>query len=701
VRHNPIRRSLCGLALAATAVLAAAQSAPPQDPPQQPPKFRVETNFVRIDAYPTKAGTPVLGLRAEDFEVFEDNVLQKIETFEHVVVRPAGPQTERVEPNSQRDAIQAASNPRNRVFVIFLDTPNVSIAGAHTINEPLIRLIDRILGPDDLVGVMTPAMNASQIVFARKTIVIEDSLRRNWAWGDRFTLQRDAREQAYVACYPPLPMLDAGSGNESYLAKEMIARKRERATFEAIEDLVRHLRTVREERKAVLTVTEGWIKYRRNLELLKLREDQSIQYREAPPTLDPVTVGPGGKLTTKDPRDHSFGTLTKSECDVDRMTLAHMDNDQYFRDILDAANYANASFYPIDPRGLAAWDAALGPDKPPPMLLDQAILRERIETMKTLALNTDGIAVVHSNDLDHGLRRISDDLSSYYLMGYYSTNTKLDGRFRNVKVRVKQPGVEVRARRGYRAPTEAEVTAARRADVPIPEATAAINSAIGKLSRIRPDARFRINVGAGGGSGSSSTIWIAGELQGKADEFAQGATADINAVAGGATTTARVALKAGERTFLTSIELPPTAKGPLEVRARLVPSDNPGLAQSDAVRLENGAGSVQPLLFRRGLSTGNRVAPAADFRFSRTERLRAEVPVGANVKAEGARLLDRTGQPLALAVTPTERTDEATSQRWIGVEINLAPLSPGEYAIELTLAGPPTERILTAIRVTR
>ena len=49
--------------------------------------------------------------------------------------------------------------------------------------------------------------------------------------------------------------------------------------------------------------------------------------------------------------------------------------------------------------------------------------------------------------------RIAADLSSYYLVGYYSTNAKLDGRFRSITVRVKRPGVSVRARRGYRALT--------------------------------------------------------------------------------------------------------------------------------------------------------------------------------------------------------------------------------------------------------
>ena len=82
--------------------------------------------------------------------------------------------------------LQAAANPRNRVFVIFLDAPNVSVSGSHDIAEPLIRLINRILGPDDLVGIMTPAMSASEVVLARRTEVTEEQLRKHWTWGGRF-----------------------------------------------------------------------------------------------------------------------------------------------------------------------------------------------------------------------------------------------------------------------------------------------------------------------------------------------------------------------------------------------------------------------------------------------------------------------------------------------------------------------------------
>ena len=57
------------------------------------------------------------------------------------------------------------------------------------------------------------------------------------------------------------------------VAREMIARKRERATLEALEDLVRYMRVVREERKAVVTVTEGWLLYGENRDLVRRRTD--------------------------------------------------------------------------------------------------------------------------------------------------------------------------------------------------------------------------------------------------------------------------------------------------------------------------------------------------------------------------------------------------------------------------------------------
>ena len=160
-------------------------SQPPQQPqpPQPPPRFRAETNLVRVDVYATKDGVALQDLTADDFEISEDNAPQKIDNFEHIVVRTGGPQEERSEPTSVTAANALAADPRRRVFVLYLDIEHVGVEGSHNIKEPLIELMTRIMGADDLVGVMTPTMSPSQITFGRRTKVIEEGLRTNWAWG--------------------------------------------------------------------------------------------------------------------------------------------------------------------------------------------------------------------------------------------------------------------------------------------------------------------------------------------------------------------------------------------------------------------------------------------------------------------------------------------------------------------------------------
>ena len=112
----------------------------------------------------------------------------------------------------------------------------------------------------------------------------------------------------------------------------------------------------------------------------------------------------------------------RTECEKERADLATMDDDRRFRDLFGEANRANVSFYPIDPRGLPTFDTPIGPEPPLPLAPTQAQLTHGVKALMTLALNTDGIALVNNNDLHKQLRRVADDLTSYYLMGYYSTN---------------------------------------------------------------------------------------------------------------------------------------------------------------------------------------------------------------------------------------------------------------------------------------
>ena len=705
------------LALAATSTLAQ-QPAPPSPPPatqtqsppatpaqttqQQPPRFTTEANYVRVDVYPSRNGVPATDLRAEDFDLLENGVRQKIEAFEHVVITPAGAQAVRAEPNSVQAGEQMAGNPRTRVFAIFLDIPHVDVFGSYAIKEPVIHLLDRILGPADLVAVMTTEMSASQITFGRKTEVIADMLRDKWYWGVRdSSLPLDQRETDYENCFPPTEAELKAGIMKSDIARKLIARRRERMVLDSMRDLVRYLGSVREERKAIIAISPGWVLYRPDSSIETLRVMNRFGDTEPVPGNEGVGVGRGGKLRVGGARERDQDPVSQTTCDKDRMFLANIDDDDYFRELMDTANRNNASFYPVDPRGLAAFDSPMGPDRPPTLPVDASNLSRRMETLRTLADNTDGIATVNTNDLERGLKRVADDLSSYYLLGYYSTNAKLDGEYRRISVKVKQPGVEVRARRGYRAATAAEVNASRSAvSAPVPDAVKATTAALGRLGRIQPNQRFMTHVAPVFDAGGSrvTALWVAGEILGPRDEFLRGGRATI-AVKGVATGGLELELRPGERTFLVRVPVDAGAGAPLEVESRVTPPD--GTPYSEVVKLTADVKTPEPVLFKRGLSTGNRLQPMAQFEASRTDRLQLQLPLIGDAKPGTGRLLDRNGQPLQIPVQVGEKQDP-DGQRWLTADAILSALGAGDYVAEVNFSRSGVEqRVLTAIRVTR
>ena len=128
------------------------------------------------------------------------------------------------------------------------------------------------------------------------------------------------------------------------------------------------------------------------------------------------------------------------------------------REIFSNANHYNVSIYCVDPRGLANFEfdinEGVGLDT------DRNYLNATMDTLRVLADQTDGRAIVNRNDLETGMKQIVNDSSAYYLLGYNSTQAPSDGKFHEIKVRVKRPGVQVRARKGYWALTAEETTRA-------------------------------------------------------------------------------------------------------------------------------------------------------------------------------------------------------------------------------------------------
>ena len=642
---------------------------------QDQPTFRTGANYVRVDMYATIDGKSVEDLTAEEVEVLEDGVPQKVEAFEHVQVRPAGAQESRREPNTVEQSRQLAAEARARVFVIFLDTYHTTIEGSANMRLPLIRLLDRLLGPDDMVALMTPEMGASEIALGRKTTVISNIMQEQWTWGRRGRLaDNDPKEDLYEACYGP------GSP-----ATEMKARRRERLTLDALSDLMVHLGGVREERKALVVVSEGWQLFRSNPNLTA-GDDRS-------------RVRPEDVLRkTPRPAPADSGTSTRGddrvECEADRVALASLDHTQRLREITDEANRGNVTFYPVYARGLVAFDAPIGPERPPSIREDASNLRVKQDGLRFLADNTDGTAIINTTNIEGALQRVVEDLSSYYLFGYYSTNTKLDGRFRNITVRIKRPGVRVRARRGYRGRTADELISgtagASASDAPSP-LSAALTPVVGFNAR----SQFRIRTSSwgrsGGGSDAGGAFWIVGELDYRTRRelaWTANAKADVVVLASDGSEVLSRSLDVRTEDGPFGVEVPESGglpPGEYAVRVRMTSAADSGQVLSDTARvvLPDHAALGEAVLWRRGPTTGLQHRRTADPRFQRSERLRLEHATTLSGAAK-ARLLDRNGNPLGVPVQVTERDDPSGSVRWVVIDAALAPFAPGDYAVEVT-----------------
>ena len=113
-------------------------------------------------------------------------------------------------------------------FVVVFDTPEFEVTA------PMVNALTRLVGPDDLIGVMVPGMSARDITFARRTTASENLLAREW-WGTRDAIlpSADPVENAYASCYPGIPTSARGLATDQGIAQSMILRRREQRTLDA------------------------------------------------------------------------------------------------------------------------------------------------------------------------------------------------------------------------------------------------------------------------------------------------------------------------------------------------------------------------------------------------------------------------------------------------------------------------------------
>jgi VWFA-related protein len=496
------------------------------------------------------------------------------------------------------------------------------------------------------------------------------------------------------------PINDVERGYVYKLNPQAIEMIRRQVSLTAIRGICTKLGSLREGRKSLILISEGYTSL-------------------LPPQLRSNL--PGGIAAPGDLTRDPFAAENNINEDRARFS-ADTDMMMELRDVFDACNRNNTSIYAVDPRGLSAGEFDVSTNIS--MRTSQDYLNASLNTLRELADNTDGRAIVNRNDLGRAMTQIVRDQSAYYLVGYNSTQSPQDGKFHEIRVRVKRPGVQVRARKGYWAYSADDVKRALAGPKPGPPP--AVTKALAAIAPMTNRRYVRTWIGNDRGDGGKTRLTLLWEplppTPGvKRDEprrvtvLATSPSGDI-VYRGRVPSELAAAGSGGSVTF----DAPP---GKLDVRLT-IEGDGTGTLDTEDRTLE-----VPDLTAPEVLITTPKVwvarnaremttflstappAPSASREFRRTDRLlikfSALAPAGAPKVT--AQLLNQQGTKMAdvtvksdAATTGQAASAEATAGQAAEIDLPLANLAAGQYLLEITATAegqkPVTE--LLAFRLT-
>jgi len=377
--------------------------------------FKTKTQLVIVNvSVKDKSGKPVTTLKKEDIEIYEDGVKQDLAVFEleqlsndvlaPVATTPAAPVTleERAEPAPTAPAGQAVTTAAatapvrhqdKRLVALFFDFSNMPQADQLRAKDAAVDFITKQMTSSDLVSIM--------------------------AYGNRFDVLEDFTDDRERLLSRLQKMATGEGAGLADVAATSADEGDDSGTFTADDTEFNIFNTDRK-----LTALEDATK-----KLAAYPEKKALIY---------------------------FAS---------GLTLTGLENQSQLRATVNSAVRANVSIYAVDARGLTAsspvGDASTSSGRGTGAFTGskQAGQRSSLtgsqDTLYTLASDTGGKALVDSNDLAMGIRQAQQDISSYYILGYYSKNSAEDGKFRKLQVKLAskelQSSTKLDFRNGYYA----------------------------------------------------------------------------------------------------------------------------------------------------------------------------------------------------------------------------------------------------------
>lgn len=404
------------LALAVPGARARPQPASPQAPA---PQFRAAATIVEVDAIVTdRAGKFVEGLTIEDFEVLEEGAPQQVQVLYQVdgrtmtliagaAPRPAGLET---------GAAPPAPAPPQRVFVLFFDEEHVDAGEFKRLQTAAEQFLSKEFQPGDVGGVLIGGRMA----------------------GNQLTTNREALVAAVRDAKP----------NQAQLMRKLDLLEWPRVSeIEAIRIALVNDKDVLDQvvRRAVLEYGAG-----------RVPDLEGTVMEKARYIVDQLRPAAARTVKTLQALINGLGRVPGRKTVV-LMTDGFFVEESWgdLRRLIGLAARANVRLYSIDAMGLRRGDRSTSLFQATPLETGASIPLDAYNTVEdgpnTLAVDTGGYVIRHTNDFAGALSEVARDTSRYYVLGYTPSNAAMDGKFRSIDVRVKRQGVRVRARRGYLA----------------------------------------------------------------------------------------------------------------------------------------------------------------------------------------------------------------------------------------------------------
>jgi VWFA-related protein len=395
--------------MATTAVAIQAQD-------QRKPDFTSRVELVTTDVVVRdNNGQFIADLKKEDFEVFEDGVPQKLVSFSlthggrsyNIAAPPPAPVAEGILLPPSRPTTDAAG----RIFLIFVDDLHLDFRNTGRIRDLFKKISDELVHEGDMFGIVStgPSSISIDLTYDRRRLT-------------------EALKKISGSALAPKDILDVPEGSQG----PPEVRHRAHVAFSTASDMMRQLEQVHNRRKAFIYVSNGY-------DLDPFAKSRAKNELERYGMLrDNVDNSNGENSSSQDPNDPALRGKGNQ--------WAFADLVGELAELTRAAVRANTTIYTIDPRGLVG-----GPD------LDEKIdmmeyldyVRNTQDSLRVLADLTGGIAVVNQNDFTKALKRIDQETSDYYVVGYYSTNPDPTKRRRSIEVKVTRPGANVWHRTSY------------------------------------------------------------------------------------------------------------------------------------------------------------------------------------------------------------------------------------------------------------